>query len=538
MDQNLWILLLDHQLRIISSSGDDEEIDKELYSRIFDLKSYPMEGYFHIEKIHGKDLSLFLTPIDSNIRQGIQFRFIILGLDKEREILEKVYLNLNRSITNLFEYDHTEFNDYQNLLRYLDAVDDGISACDAEGIVTYINKSGANIFDIKKEDILGKNIKPLISDTILGKVVESENTYQDLEYSVDLYNKNVHLMTSAYPVYDKDHNIIGAIDIFRRIKRSIKAATGLAGYGALYTFDDFIGKSKVLSDAIELSKKFAYSDKNILIAGESGTGKELFAQSIHNHSLRKNNPFVAINCASYPKELFDSELFGYVEGAFTGAIKGGKAGKFELADGGTIFLDEIGEMPLNLQAKLLRVIESKSITRIGSNKNVDIDVRIIAATNRNLEEMIKLNSFREDLYFRLRVLYLYLDSLRNREDDSVLLSNYFIQKFSNTSPKPIKGLDKDATQFVKEYEWPGNIRELENVISLALFYCQGNYITREDLINAGLKEQLKPNIETSTLSEVSKEIIIKTLEKNKGNKKKTAEELGISRSTIYRLLSK
>lgn len=439
-------------------------------------------------------------------------------------------------------HEQEKLKDYVYLLEQLDAIGDGISACDANGRITYINKSGADMLKVNGEEIIGQKVDSIVTESILITVLESQKTFQDIRYSINIQGRITHLMTSAYPVYDENNNIIGAIDIFREIKRSIRTATDLAGYAATYNFKDFIGDSKFLSDTIELSKRFSHSDKNVLITGESGTGKELFAQSIHNHSVRKNNPFVAINCASYPKDLFDSELFGYEEGAFTGARKGGKIGKFELSDGGTLFLDEIGEMPLHLQAKLLRVIESKSITRIGGNKNINIDVRIIAATNRNLEEMVVNNSFREDLYYRLKVLFLHLEPLRNRENDSILLANYFIKKFSKDSPNTAVGVTEEAKELISSYNWPGNIRELENIISLALFYCDGDLISESDLINSGLNHQLdkdKPSKKTgsSTLSQVTKEIVLEALEKNNGNKTKTAEQLGISRSTIYRILS-
>lgn len=428
---------------------------------------------------------------------------------------------------------------YKDLLVFLNSVDDGISACDKDGKITYINKAACEMLYTTEEEVIGKDLNTLIPDSILLKTVRTQKTYLDIEYFIDYKDKIMHFMSSSYPVFDDKGQIIGAIDIYRRIKRSIKLATDLAGHSANYTFDDFIGDSKELLDSIQIAKKFSTSNKNILITGDSGTGKELFAQSIHNYSSRNKGPFVAINCASYPRELFESELFGYDEGAFTGAKKGGKTGKFELANGGTIFLDEIGEMPLHLQAKLLRVIESKTITRIGSNKKINIDVRIISATNRNLEDMIENNRFREDLFYRLKILYLHLSSLKNRGNDSVILCNHFIKKFSTDSPKDVIGLDEEAAEYVKEYDWPGNVRELENVISLSLFYAEGDYISKEDLINAGMviekPEEEKPP-KKEDLNTRTNRIILETLEKNKGNKKRTAEELGISRNRIYKLL--
>lgn len=429
--------------------------------------------------------------------------------------------------------------EYSKLLLFLNSVDDGISACDRNGRITYINKSACEMLNTTEKEVIGKDLNTLIPDSLLLKTIKTKKTYLDIEYFIDYKGKTMHFMSSSYPVFDDQGNILGAIDIYRRRKRSIKLATDLAGHNANYTFDDFIGNSKELLDTIKIAKKFANSDKNILITGDSGIGKELFAQSIHNQSSSSNGPFVAINCASYPRELFESELFGYEEGAFTGAKKGGKTGKFELANGGTIFLDEIGEMPLHLQAKLLRVIESKTITRIGSNKKINIDVRIISATNRNLEDMIENNRFREDLFYRLKILYLHLASLKNRDNDSVILCNHFIKKFSNEYPKNVIGLNEEAAEYVREYNWPGNVREVENIISLSLFYAEDDYITKEDLIKAGIiieKSSKKKTPKKQDLDTMTNKIILETLEKNKGNKKKTAEELGISRNKIYRLL--
>lgn len=540
LDENLSIVLLNNELKIIGVYSSDQQNYKYLYNREFNLDILTQQENLPIESINENQLSIFLSPIFRGEIDNTEYRFVLLSLDKTLEKLKLLSNSLHLGLNNLLKYDQTEFNNYHNLVNYLDSVDEGISACDNKGIVTYINKSASNILNATKDEILDQNLETLISDSILVKVVKNKKAYLDIEYFIDYKNKNIHLMNSAYPVYNRDKNIIGAVDIYRKIKRSIKIATDLVGYEATYKFEHFIGESRVLYDAIEISKKFANSFKNILIIGESGTGKELFAQAIHNYSVRRKGPFVAINCASYPKDLFESELFGYDEGAFTGAKKGGKTGKFELADGGTLFLDEIGEMPLHLQAKLLRIIETKSISRIGSNKKVDVNVRIIAATNRNLEDMVKNNSFREDLYYRLKVLYLHLPPLRNRQEDSVLLCNYFICKFSKDSTKNVICLDNEATEYIKAYDWPGNIRELENIISLSLFYCEGEYVTKKDLIKSGLKITNEINLDTSyeqlKLSTITNEIILNTLEKNNGNKKKTAEELGISRNTIYRLL--
>jgi transcriptional regulator with PAS, ATPase and Fis domain len=473
---------------------------------------------------------------------GCEEGYVIMAVSTNisPETLAKTLSTTKTTLQKLF-LDYTDISKkYKYLLDCLDSVDEGISACDGDGFVTYINQPACNMLKSEKRDILHQDLKTFIPNSILVKAIKSRKPVLDVEYQIELPSHSVNLMNSAYPVFDNVGSLTGAIDIYRKKTRSIKVASDLMGHYANYDFSNFIGNSKQIKDTIEIAKKFSKSDKNVLILGDSGTGKELMAQAIHNHSSRKNGPFVAINCASYPRDLFESELFGYDEGAFTGAKKGGKIGKFELANGGTIFLDEIGEMHMHLQAKLLRIIEDRSLSRIGSNKKVDIDVRIIAATNRNLEDMISRESFREDLYYRLKVLYLSLPPLKDRGSDVLELCNYFVHKFSNDTIKGIYGLDDEAKELVLNYDWPGNIRELENIISLSLFYCDGEYVTKDNLLRAGLLADettlSKVGGKTKDLSEITAELILKTLDENNGNKKKTAEQLGISRNTIYRKL--
>lgn len=533
------VLLLDEKSRILEIRPEDGADFTAYLHAHFRLNTAGKEGRYLAGQSSDYPEHLYLSPLFHYEKESLGFRFVLTSEVSGEKELQRLAELLASALSGLLGDRDKESRDYETLLKYLDSVNEGISACDEEGVMTFINKAGCDMIGGTKDEMLHKKVKALIRDPILVKVVLNRKAYMDVEYSIEYKNKPIPLMNSAYPVYDRRDSLIGAVDIFRRMKRSIKMATDLGGYEAIYEFDNFIGASRALLEAIELAKKFASSNKNILITGESGTGKELFAQAIHNHGSRRTGPFVAINCASYPNDLFDSELFGYEEGAFTGSKKGGKMGKFELANGGTLFLDEIGEMPIHLQAKLLRVIETKTINRIGSNKKIMTDVSIIAATNRNLEEMVAKNYFREDLYYRLKVLYLKLEPLRNREKDAVLLSNHYIEKFSRSVEKNIQGMDREAEVFIRDYDWPGNIRELENIIALSLFYCSGTHIKKENLIKAGMKYPVSVEKESedtpAKLATVTRDIILKTLEKNKGNKKKTAEELGISRNTIYRL---
>jgi len=455
--------------------------------------------------------------------------------DNDENIVENIALKIRKSIEILRKYDGKN----KFLFEYLDSIDEGISTCDISGRITYANKACCNILGINKEEIENgtREISPEYKP-ILRKILKDKKSIIDVEYFPKRKNETVHLINSTYPVFDDEREVIGTIDIFRGIKRSTKLANTLVGHNVPYKFENIVGESSILKEKIGLAKSFALSDANIYIQGESGTGKELFAQSIHNFSKRSKEPFIAINCANFPLELVDSELFGYEEGAFTGAKKGGKIGKFELANGGTLFLDEIGEMQLHLQAKLLRVLETRTLFRIGGNKPIKIDVKIIAATNRNLYQMVKDGEFREDLYYRLKVLYLEIPPLRERENDVVLLTNYFIKKIGMGMGKEVNGVDEEGEKLLTQYDWPGNIRELENIIARALFICDKDVITKEDLIKAGIRLEKQNVIIKNDLKEINKEILIRTLKQTNGNKKKTAEILGLSRPTIYRMIKK
>ena len=314
--------------------------------------------------------------------------------------------------------------------------------------------------------------------------------------------------------------------------------------------DNIIGNSYLINKVKEEALMSAKTSSTVLITGESGTGKELFARAIHNHSNRAENPFIAVNCAAIPDNLLESELFGYEEGAFTGAKKGGSLGKFELANKGTIFLDEIGDMSLHLQAKLLRVLQEKEVDKIGSKRNIAIDVRIIAATNKDLEKMVEKGTFREDLYYRLNVIPITLPSLRERKGDIHLLIEYMIKEYANKLDKQVSYIDENTLSCMINYDWPGNIRELQNVIEYSVNRCESNTITLENVPNRIKNNSNYNSIKSTdddsehnikTLEELEKREILKALEKFKKYKKDKelmAEALGISRATLYRKLEK
>lgn len=532
------LLLLDEDGRILASGGceDRPPVLEPLEGRSLVLskssrprhESHVAEGRIHL---------YFLKNIFSE--ENAPTPSLLLACPEERPDAFPRLARLADCLETLIRQDAERHRQYLQLMDCLDAVDDGISACDAKGRLTFINTSACKMIGAVKSELIGKDLsKPPFKDTVLTQVIASGKSHMDFEYNLFYKGKRMRMMNSAYPVLDSRGRIQGAIDIFRRIQRSYKIASDMAGYTASFTFDDFIGSSTVLANKINLAKEFSNIGKTTLIEGESGTGKELFSQAIHNHSDRRDGPFVAINCANFPYDLFDSELFGYDEGAFTGARKGGKTGKFELADGGTLFLDEIGEMPMQLQAKLLRVIETKQITRLGSNKPVQIDVRIIAATNRDLETMVRKNQFREDLYYRLKVLYLKLPPLRERGRDIRELCLHFIDKINPDLDKPVEGLSPKALDLIRSHPWPGNIRQLENTLAIAMYLCGGGTLEPGHLIRAGLDAPQVPGPAPENMETLQRELLEKTLKAHGYNIRKTAASLGVSRNTVYRKMKR
>ena len=309
-----------------------------------------------------------------------------------------------------------------------------------------------------------------------------------------------------------------------------------------YKLENIVGKSKPLRDVIEMVKKIASSDSTVLIEGETGTGKQLIACAILNLSNRALKPFVELNCAALPQEIIESELFGHVKGAFTGAV-GNKKGLFEEADGGTIFLDEIGATTLLTQVKLLKAIEEKTIRVVGTNKTISIDVRVIAATNRNLPDLIRKEEFRKDLYFRLNVISILLPPLRERKDDIPLLCRYFLDIYSRKIGKDIRDISPPALRLLAKYDWPGNVRELEHMIEKAVLFCEGNKLEAENFsflkrdIESGEVVGIAFN-EDYTLEALEKIYIKKVLEKYSGHRSRTARELGIGRNTLAEKIKK
>lgn len=381
------------------------------------------------------------------------------------------------------------------LLKSLNAVNTPISIYDAKAHLLFANDTFYDYLRIKDRDkTLGMEISEILnfygitvkspegeaSPLKMYEVLEKGRPSIDWEVRIESSKGDVqHVSNDMYPVKDGRGKVTGMVEILRSREQDVSRARKIIGLSADYTFRSIVGSSPAMKQTIETAKDYANSPFNVLITGESGVGKELFAHSIHNHSMRKNGPFVALNCASFPDNLIESELFGYVGGAFTGASKNGQVGKFELANGGTLFLDEIGELPFHFQSKLLRVLETWTVTRIGATKSTPVNVRLIAATNRNLEQMVEEGLFREDLYYRLQVLSIEIPPLRHRKEDVVSIAESFLDQYKDPITFQTKRLAAEAKEYLMAYDWPGNVRELRNVMSRASILSKEEYISRE-----------------------------------------------------------
>ncbi|GGE06705.1 sigma-54-dependent Fis family transcriptional regulator [Marinithermofilum abyssi] len=451
----------------------------------------------------------------------------------------------------------TVFKQWKICLAYyetlLQAVDDAITAVDGEGNIVSWNPKSEEIFQCSHDEIVGKPI----TDFFEEDSIEVMSTLKDGKGVIRKYHQpypDVYVLINSLPVV-MDQSIIGGISVERDITDVVKLNEELSATTAYIQdlerkmdkkqsdpFHPIKGRSPALREAVGMAKKVAAADVPVLITGESGVGKELFASAIHKASPRAEGPFIAINCGAIPASLFESELFGYEKGAFTGANKEGKKGKIDIAKGGTLFLDEIGEMPLDLQVKLLRVLQEKQFYRIGGNKPNPVDVRIIAATNRDLEKMIEEGLFRQDLYYRLNVVSIPIPSLRERMEDIPELIQLCLKEFSVKYSKPIPDIDPEVMYLLLHHDWPGNIRQLRNTIERIMILVDEEVIQPHHLPNHLIKKKENKSVRASALEQLpadSEEMQIRSaLMKTYGNKSAAAKLLGVSRATLYNKIKK
>ncbi|WP_417897030.1 sigma 54-interacting transcriptional regulator [Bacillus haimaensis] len=494
---------------------------------------------FHPIKVERLKAVLTITTYE-NVRNKIGHIFLFQDLSEieniatELESVKSLKLSLQTAINHAY---------------------DGIMMTDEKQYIQMVSPSLLELFQIEQKDILFKKADKVFPQFQLSKVYESEAA----EVSDFKEINGIKYIVHRIPIL-QDGKVVGAIGkiMYRQLNevselfKKLQKAENKANYyhseyqkaeSARFTWDHILSKDAYMEKLKKSATKAAKGRSTVLIRGESGTGKELFAHAVHNSSARKEGKFVVVNCAAIPEDLLESEFFGYEDGAFTGARNKGKIGKFDLANGGTLFLDEIGDMSLNLQAKLLRVLQEREFYRVGGTKRIQVDVRIIAATNRNLEEMVKEGTFREDLYYRLNVISFHIPPLRDRVGDIHLLIGKMMTELNAALNTSITGMDTHARAVLETYHWPGNVRELRNVMERAMTFAEHGKIQLEDLPEYMVVKRREKHVasywpEVKMAESAERNAIENALEKTNGNKAKAARILGISRSGLYEKIKK
>ena len=430
-------------------------------------------------------------------------------------------------------------------------VTDGVIVLDVQGRLCQVNPVAERMLAVSSRQAVGQRVDQLIQEApAVRGLLDHGREFMDLELDLKSSRGPVHCLASGKPILDEQGAIQGAVLFVNPLNKIKGLVNRFSGAQATFRFEDILGDGPALVRAVALGRQASGNDSNVLLTGESGTGKEMFAQSIHNHSERRTGPFVAVNCGAIPRELIASELFGFQEGAFTGAARGGRPGKFELASGGTLFLDEIGDMPLEQQIALLRVLQDQSITRIGGDRPFKVDVRIICATHRDLREEIRKGLFRQDLYYRLYVTTIPLPALREHPEDIPVLLASFTHKFTARKGMPELRPGPGVVGALQAYAWPGNIREFQNVVERMIHSAHGEVLTMEEIPEeilstptpaVGLPEPAAPagpRRLRELLQDEERAEILACLRTHKGNMSKAAQELGMARNTLYRKMQK
>ena len=429
-------------------------------------------------------------------------------------------------------------NKEQNVI--LDSISEGVFTVDLNWRITSFNRAAEEITGIQREKAISQHCR----DVLRADVCETDCTLAaTMQTGKPIMNKAVHIIDangrrraitiSTALLKDSKGKVIGGVETFRDMSMIEQLRKEIEGR---YSCEDIISQSHKMQNLFAILPNIAESNTTVLIEGESGTGKELFARAIHNQSFRKDKPFVAVNCGALPDTLLESELFGYKAGAFTDAKKD-KPGRFALAEGGTIFLDEIGDISASVQVKLLRVLQEKTYEPVGAVSTVKADVRIITATNKKLDRLVKEDKFRDDLYYRINVMKLELPPLRDRKEDISLLVDHFISRFNQLHNKNICCVTNEVTAALLAYDYPGNVRELENIIEHCFVLCEGEIIEAKHLpssVHPALKKGNAKNSEPATIKQMEIILITQALRRNKGNKTAAAKELGIDKSTLFR----
>lgn len=506
--------------------------------------SMPEEAEAAVESLCKKQIDVLIgKSIFTNKVKKETIRTVILTSGVESVIQA---INEARSLINV---RRSEIKRTKELQAILDFIADGVIAVDEKGVITVCNPSVYSILNLPYDSVIGKSIDDILVHSRMSKVLstgkEELNRIQD--------ENGVKVVANRIPIRH-EQKVLGAVCTFQEINRiqqqeqEIRKKLLHRGHVTKYSLHNIVGESEMYQKAIQKVKKYSQVDSTILLTGETGVGKEVFAHLIHSFSKRSEGPFVAVNCAAIPENLLESELFGYVEGAFTGAKKGGKTGLFELAHQGTIFLDEIGELAESLQAQLLRVLQEGEVMRLGDERVIPINIRVIAASNRDFEKMVEEGRFRADLYYRLNILDIPIPSLRERIADIPLLCNFFIEELEPGIRRNIRGFTADAMKILQNYHWPGNIRQLRNIVERAMILSPDKVIDSDTVLAAGGKDflgmqELKADHEKddegdeTKLYHLEKEYILNVLKQVNGNKTEAAKILGIGRTTLWRKIN-
>ena len=461
-------------------------------------------------------------------------------IGKQSLIHELSKIELVTAVNEINLMPHQERTEQLNAV--LTAAGDGIIGIDLDGRITQYNPAAEKVVRLPASEVLGQAFTSIFpANSPLLEALHAGTRYNNRE--VMLEKTKSHYLSSGRPIIDKTGRIIGAVAIIKDIS-AVRELVLTVTSQLKITFDEILFTSQSMQRVVSFAKSIARGESTVLIRGETGTGKELIARALHAASPRSKKTFVPLNCAAIPDALLESELFGYEDGAFTGAAKGGKPGLFEFANSGTIFLDEIGEIPAHLQAKLLRVLQEGKVRRIGSSREIPVDVRVLAATNRNLESMITKGSFREDLYYRLNVIPLFIPPLRERKDDIPLLIQFFLKRCAARLHKETDTISQQALTKLTGYHWPGNIRELENVIERAVTIVIGNIIQAEHIIfdqdyspvTPALPQACNRTLE-EIINEVEQDVLIKAMAKHTTSRQLGAV-LGLSHTAVLKKLHK
>ncbi len=504
-------------------------------------------GYEVFEVLKEHQINLLAMEAKANQGMSIKFGHKNKEMDSLLQGLKTIEGVLSVTLKDYMPYEQRE----EELKTILNLVSEGIIAINNTGRITHMNQVASQILYVPIEKAIGEKIEYLLrGDIPMLDTLQTGKSYHLQEMKIKKDNKNFHYLTSGSPIINEKGQTIGAVATLKDYRQVEEIISKVDSKRKLTTFSDIVYQSAAMKKIIDTSKMVAKGDSTVLLRGESGTGKELFARAIHMESNRGHAPFIAINCAALPENLLESELFGYEEGSFTGASKGGKKGLFEQADTGTLFLDEIGEISPHIQVRLLRVLQENSIRRVGGNKEILIDVRIVAATHRNLEDMITKDQFREDLYYRLNVIPIHIPPLKDRSEDIPLIAQHIIRKIAAKLNKPDICLTKDGMEYLIAQPWPGNVRQLENTLERIINLTNQTNITlhhflewanldpikqRSQQENVMLQLDLSIEGKGASLKEMVQEVekqILENVLKTHTSSRKAGKVLGVSNTTI------